>query len=714
MPVTIHTPAEARELLDSTFYDIALKRAHRRKAMVPLPGVDSPREMELKLGLLINEVLPAWAEDPLAFMEQNAWAPDPLEKYGDHKRLAGLTPGQAVPLALFDRQKQFVNLWWDAINSRDEVDILGEKSRQQAVTTMAIWLALHVWLFKPGTTGVISTYEDEYLDAGGKGQRDATSSFGRFRMFLDYFLWGFGPCFSATMPSLLKFNQHNAPRQPTSKRQHQAIGKWTAWLKNQTGMNESEDVTKKIVRPKWVVAQVEMFKGAEGNWVVGKLPGESIGRSLTPTYILFDELAHYNTKFGAGTDQDSYDATAPNSRVRIGWGTPPKGAGAGGSMLHRRIHVKPQKTDRVWRMHWIHNPVWMAGAAWICRECNHHNPLPMHPPPKFPEDEMQCGGCQELIRVRTRGTEAPSGGDITSPRYVSTCARMGDKRGIAAELEIDWGGAQGDSLFSTWDGAITRRRWEPSQCMVIDGFDPGNSLKNTGAWFSTLVDPVSQRIQLVGYWMATEPLSEYWIPFFKRWDAKRLERAKFLYGKHAARRFTDVFHYPPEAYEVLEAMQRYRVPVGEVEGDKYGSHRNAAYSAYDILHDYGVDVSWSYTDDREALVRSGVEWAARMEIHDSIADISPVDKSGILFPSAKQVFLTAKPREQSGQSAYKLDVDKKEPEHVHNGVDAFLYIVKRLMGTEIHANVSGEGSWGVDPFDMEEDVTYYGGDRSLG
>ena len=709
---TIHTPQQARELLDDTFYEMALKRAHWRKAAVPIPGIDSPKEVELKLGLLLHEVLPKWAEDPLMFLEQCAWAPDPLEKYADHTRLQGLAPKQAVPLFLFDRQKDFVKLWWEAISSREEYDIFGEKSRQQAVTTMAVWLSVHTWLFKSATTGVLSTYKDDYLDGGGKGSRDATSLFGRFRMFLDYFMWSFGPCFDSGVPSLLKFNQHEAPSKPTNKKAYQAINKWKAWMKNYTGMNESQDVTNKIVRPRWRVNQVDLFPGAEGNWVIGALPGESVARSLTPTYILFDELAHYNTEIAAGADKKSYGATAPNSRVRVGWGTPPEGGDAN-SLLYERIHLRPRKSDRVWRMHWIHNPVWMAGAAWICKECGHNNPLPMHPPPKFPVDEIQCQGCQTLMRVETRGTEAPSGGDITSPRYRTACDRMTSKRQVAAELEIDWGGAQGDALFSTWDGTISRKRFEPQQCMVLDGLDPGNSLKNTGAWFASIIDPMTQRIQLVAYWMSTEPLAEFWIPFLKRWDHKRLERARFTYGKHAGKRFVDVFDYPREAYRVLEILQEYRLPVGEVEGDKYGSHNNMSYSAYDVLRDYGVDVSWSYTQDREALVRAGIEWAARMEIHDQIADLQPVDKSGILFPSPKQVFLTARPRDQAGQSAYKLDVDKKEPEHVHNAVDGYLYIVKRLMGTEIHANVSGDGDWGVDPFDSGE-VTYYGGDRSLG
>ena len=717
-------PSDPQELLDSTFEDVAKERQNRRIKMVPIPGIDSKQEIELKLGLLIQEVLPMWAENPLKFLEHNGWAPDPLGRYADHRRLKGMAPPQAVPLILFDKQRELADLWWDAISSRSVVDIWGEKSRQQAATTEMIWLAFHAWLFLPACTGIFATYKDEYLDSGGKGQRDATSLFGRARLFLDYFLWGFGPCFGAEIPSRLKFNQHKAPHQPSrSAKAHWASAqKWRAWMKNKTGMEEAQDVTKKLVRPAWVVNRVNLFQEAEGNWIQGSIPGDAIGRSLSATYVLFDELAHYNKEVKADADRDSYSATAPNTRVRVGWGTPPKGGDAR-SLLYERIHVRPTKTGRIWRMHWIHNPVWMAGAAWICRRCQHHNPLPMHPPPAFPKDEMQCGGCQELIQVRTRGTEAPSGGDITSPRYVEMCERIGDKTGIAAELEIDWGGAQGDALFSPWDGNITARKMIPKRCMLVDGLDPGNSMKNTGAWFAALIDPQELRIQLVGYWMSIEPLAEFWLPFLKRWSPEALRRQKFVYGKHAGKRFVDVFHYPDEAFQMLDLLQNYHtgtlgkplpLPVGETEGDKYGSHNNMSYSAYDVLSDYGVHVNWSYTKDREALVRAGVEWSARLEIHDSIADICPSAPSGELFPSPKQVFLTAMPREQSGQSAYKLDVDKKTPPHVHNAVDAYLYIVKRLMGEEIHANVTEDGWDGVDPYGVETELEYYGGDGTLG
>ena len=721
---TIHIPSDPKELLDSTFYDVALERAHRRVAMVPLPGIDSAQEVELKLGLLIQEVLPAWAADPLKFLDHNAWAPDPLGAYGDQTRLAGLVPGQAVPLIVFDRQKDFVKLWWEAISGRDMVDIWGEKSRQQALTTIAIWLSLHSWLFTPATTGILATFKDDVLDAGGKGQRDATSLFGRFRMFLDYFFWGFGPCFDAALPSLLKFNQHQAPPPPASKAKAHwsAAVKWASWVKNETGMEEAQDKSKKLVRPKWVVSKASLFPGAEGNWVWGSIPGDAIGRSQSATYVLFDELAHYNKEVGKDADRDSYSATAANTRVRVGWGTPPKG-GDPRSLLYERIHVRPTKTGRIWRMHWTHNPVWMVGAQWVCRLCQHMNSAPMHPPPKWPTENKQCAGCQEDVVVRARGTESPSGGDYTSPRYVEMCERIGDKVGIAAELEIDWGGAQGDALFSTFDPTHRAvERWDPAGCLRIDGLDPGNSMKNTGAWFAALVNPQTLRVKLVGYWMSTEPLAEFWLPFLKRWGPDRLRRQRFTYGKFAGKRFIDEFFYPDEAMAMLEHMAGRdakghegppKFPMGEIQGDKYGSHNNMSYSAYDILHTYKVDVDWSYTKDREALVRSGIEWAARMEIDDAIADVSPPSKTGVLFPSPRQVFLTARPREQSGQSAYKLDVDKKEPEHVHNAVDAWLYIVKRIMETDVHASVSPEGDWGVDEHE-DVDIWHYGGDRSLG
>ncbi len=43
------------------------------------------------------------------------------------------------------------------------------KSRQVAATTILLWCALWAWLFRPATIGLLGTYKDEFIDAGGSG-----------------------------------------------------------------------------------------------------------------------------------------------------------------------------------------------------------------------------------------------------------------------------------------------------------------------------------------------------------------------------------------------------------------------------------------------------------------------------------------------------------------------------------------------------------------
>lgn len=638
-----------------------IERHNKRLDFIPHPS-DQQKTKQMKAGFFVHELLPTWANDPHKYIKFNGWAPDPVNRYGASAVPAGLSPKGMVPMILFDKHRELIAAWWDCLTERGSSDIFGEKSRQEMWTTLILWLVEHAWRFHSSFTALAGSYDNELIDKGGKGQRDATSLFGRLRLFIDCFVWAYPHA---------KFNAHLAP--------HPNAAKWkkAAWLRNATGMQEAEDISFKLSRPKWIVHGVEIFPGAEGNWIQGALPSDKFGRTYTATVALLDELYHYNKHLGAGKDREAYGASAASTKVRVGWGTPPRG-GAIGTYLYDQIHSSdPHPRKRIIRMHWTNNSVKMHGAAWLCRNCGHFNKVKIYPPPAWPSEIKQCEACAQMQNVRARGTEAKSGGDMTSDWYKDACARSPDKEAIAAELDIDHVGAASDVVFSNVDvNRIIVPRAHTNGWTTIHGYDPGYSEKNPAAWTMWRYSPALKRVRLVAYHQAANWPLPKWVPFLKCWSARQTQR---MVAGHAGYE-TDFsqFDYSPEELEILDRISQYST--GRIEADKYGSHRDAGNeSAYDVLENrYTLTVHYEYVTDDELLIQKVRDvWVPLLEIDPEIADYRPEAPAGH-YPSFLQALMTAKWAEGTGHREEKRIVSNKEPPHVKHFIDTLKYVVREL------------------------------------
>lgn len=642
------------------------RRAHERLAFFAPGGADY-------LVLKLHE----WQKDPVAFVRENAWVADPQRIFGVSP--SGFSPRGMIPLVITPKQEAMIRLWHDTLDSPSKCDSAIDKTRQGAVTSYFLWaVAVHGFLFRDSTTGLLGSYADDVIDKGGKGQRDPTSLFGRLRSFLDAFMWNF--LRPGTRHSLLAFSQ---PRLGRRRNKEDDIGL--------AGMPDWADISYKLTRPRWLLGDLELFPGAEGNWLQGARPGEDFGRSYSATWALLDEVDHYSKHIEAGADRKAWAATNQNVRCRFLIGTPNRG-GTGDSLLKEKVH--DASTPAVLKsMHfdWCDLPFYMLGAWWEC-VCGHANPVGPTETPGSGSMDRECGGC----RVRTGVTRFR----LRSPWLLDSLARMkGDKAGIAAEIMRDWAGTQGDRLFAPWNpDACIRPLVLPDRptLAMLDGFDPGTSALNPACWLSAVLDVKTMRLQIVGYWMASDTFVEYWVPFLKRWTPEQMRRMRPLYGKKSDNRtFAQAFDYPPDAIAMMERMSRredsaFVFPPGLVGGDKYGEHRHMAESPYERLRDYGIEPYEEYTTDREALVRQGVEWSARMTVDEAIRDVQPPGPMGP-FPSLRQVFSSARVRPNTGQAQFKYDVDKQDPANVSHAVDAWLYLC-RLLDEKVRsvATVTGD------------------------
>jgi hypothetical protein len=287
-----------------------------------------------------------------------------------------------------------------------------------------------------------------------------------------------------------------------------------------------------------------------------------------------------------------------------------------------------------------------------------------------------------------------------------------DKVGIAAEVQRDWGGVIGDRFFSPWQESTGIRPYiEPQKVIMLDGFDPGHSIENPASWWAAAFDMDRNRLQIVGYWMAADTFAEWWVPFFKRWHPRVLERATVISGKFAGATFKKAFEktqtpYSPDVLEMMERVSEFRLPM--VGGDKSGTHRYMTESPYDRLYDYNINVHQEYTSSREELCRKGREWSARTTIDDAIAEVTPMSPLGHPYPSPRAIFQGAKPKPYSGQGEYKMDVDKQEPRHVIQGADSYFYLVPLLDG-DIRARAQSGGEFQIDEYQRNDEPVYYGG-----
>jgi len=664
------------------------RRARLRHAITPLPSDDDTTKVEKTKLLYLH--LDAWAKDPVLFVKDNAWVPDRQKRFGADQIPPGLSPKGMMPFLMTEKQKAMILMWHAAIDAPNRCDTAVDKTRQFAATSLFLWsVALHGFLFRAQTTGLLGSYADDVIDKGGKGQRDDTSLFGRLRMFLDAFMWNFARPVGRHLVSHVAF----AP--PKRKR-----GKIAE--ENLAGMSDSEDVSYKLTRPRWFIEGIGVvFPSAEGNWLQGARPGDAFGRSYTATWALMDEAGHYPGYIKAGADVEAWAATSQNVRSRHLIGTPPRGGGAA-TKLYELVH--DTSTDRAFlkSMHadWCDLPFYMIGAWWECRACQHRNPLS---PKESPADGHIAKTCQ-LCKTENRLTRFT----ITSPWMEENKARYGnDKAGLAAEVLRDWANTYEERFFYTLPADPIAILPCPSQVQMYEGFDPGHSTTYPAAYLAVAFDPKEATPRVVGYYMASNTLIEWWVPFMKRWSIDQLNRMAIPRGMMAGkdgRLWREVFDYPDEALTMLRHLSKYPLARhGDIYGDTSGSKRMMTRSPYEILGDYGVTVSHRYTADRGHLVRKGVEWAARLEIAPEIADLKPVSPDGTVCPSVLEVFRTAKsvPVAQSER----VDVDAKDPKYVKNAADAWFYLCRGLPD-EVRAVVNPMGQWAIEEYAEEQPVIW--------
>lgn len=677
--------AETREKL----HELMVIECRRRRALYRSirPRGDDGIDKAAQRARLLVDVLQRWGSHPIEFIKDMGWAPDGQDNFGASRIPKGLSPRGMVPIIPFRVQTDLVNRFKGMLDRDGRSALVAVKSRQVAFTTILMWCALWGWLFRDNTQGILGSYGKEYIDSGGKGSRSAVSLFGRLRLFLDAMI--------ECLPHLA-FNAH------THGRQRRATSR-------EVGLSDSDDVAFMLTRPDWFVLKneqgkwVDLFPGAKGNWLKGALPSDEFGRSLTATYAMMDELGQYVAALGTNKDKAAWMASVNNVKCRLGWGTIPEKGGHGTYFYDLVEAVHPDDLGVVDRMkcHWSDVGFYMQGAEWICRHCEGRNPHPVHPGPGPFGEDRECAHCRRTVTVKYP--------DITSPWFRETCAIMRhDKVAIARELQMDWMAAQGDLLFSTIDAhRLVDRAEEKMSFITFEGMDPGWTAKNTGAWMRVRFDPRTQTPYLVGYWMSINPMPEYWLPLLKRWTPDQTRRMPLVYGRtvHArsskGQTFGAAFDYPDEFYEMLAYNAKY--PPGHLEGDRFGQNNLAGVTYYGVLSDYGVTVSTRKTKDREALVQDGVEWAGRLVVDENIATIRPPRPGSGHFPSAADIFLTAKPVNPGGQSEGKMDVDKMEPPYVHGGVDAWLYLVRGFAG-DVHALATPSGDWRVDGHQAARDV----------
>lgn len=673
-----------------------------RQGVVPLPN-DPPEVAGKKKDRLVV-LLHEWANDPVRFARDNAWVPDRQHIFGNAPD--GLSPRGMIPLLMTPKQEAIIRMWRATLDAEGKRDAAVDKTRQFAVTSYFLWcVALHGFLFGKAASGLLGSYSDDVIDKGGKGQRDDTSLFGRLRLFLDAFMWNFSYPRGRDRVSVLAFTRPRPVRKGRRKEDESGIA----------GMPESDDISYKLVRPRWFLeGHGELFPGGEGNWLQGALPGDGFGRSYSATWALMDEVDHYSHHIREGADRDAWGSTTQNVRCRFLIGTPYK-HGAANSLL-KEVCLRPDGPFlSVMHADWCDLPFYMLGASWECPRCRARNPLKATESPGAGTMEKECPSCGRAARL-SRFT-------IASPWLEEARARcLGDKAAEAAEIFRDWEGVRTDRFFAGFDAreAIRCKPLSASPIMY-DGFDPGHSSVYPAAFLAVALDRLTARPRVVGYWMASGTLIEWWVPFFKRWHPRVLERVHVQYGQKKGWPWRLAFEYGAEALEMLEALSEH-APAhvsGDLYGDTSGSKRMMVESPYEVLESYGVNVNHRYTADREALCAKGVTWAASLEVEPRIAMVRPPAPDGRRYPSVLDVFTGARTVKLS--QTERVDVDAKDPAFVKNAADAWFYLCRGLDDRTQRAVATGERDeegrpvWTVADMEaLRAGGDRYGGDLSLG
>lgn len=655
---------------------IKLEAIHRRElynSLIAWPQDPPAKQEENRRRLL--EILGVWSLDTVKFIKDNAWAPDPRDLFGASSIPPGYAPQGMVPVILYPTQREMIEKLDAAMAGDGQADVVIDACRQVIKTTGVVWAFLKYWLFRPSTYGVWTTYAKDLVDSGGKGQRDIKSLLGRFRLFLDAFMWNYSVHgYPDGWLSQVRFNQNvktgwsgkRGPKRGSVPKVHY----------ESPALTDSEDIAFKIARPKWLVHGVEVAPDAKGNLISGVVPGADAGRSFTGSYFYADEFQRYNDNFGEGTDRATWGATAVNFRVRVVTCTVPLGGGSGTEA--KRLCTEPPEGTIRHSTDWCDVPPYLANATWECPECSFWNGwLDVSKGPGEGQ-EIRCASCGAPHMV-TRF-------NLSSPWLRTAVKRSPDILHAHAEIYRNWSSAMGDRFFASWSAAekVQEIGRVPGE-VFVEGFNPGHSGEHPASWWLVSWDPAKRIPRLVGYWMASITHIEWWVPFMKRWTSEKLLKQTkggpdvLRFGKFAGERFIDVFRYDEDALKMLDRVAQYPLPE-ERHGDKYGTHKHMLESIYEVLQLWGIDIQSQYTSDRGALVRNGREWAARLVVDREIANARPKSAFGQSYPSPVMLLESARPKPYTGHGEYKLDVDSQEPKFVRIGCDPWFYLCRAFEG----------------------------------
>lgn len=579
------------------------------------------------------------SRDVVKWISDALWVPDEKGDYG----------GGCVPFVPYPKQVELLRFIDDLVSTHRRRDGMGLKSRQVGWTQIVLGWVDYAWRFRKGMSILLTSYEPEAVDMGGKYGRQPKHLFGKLRFMQDRLV--------EKLP-MLQFNQDVVQRYAVDK--------------TPSGLLKSEDSTNNLVRPKWVVHGQTLFDEARQNTINGDLPDDKTAKSRTYSIVFFDEIGEYKP----GVDFGAWASAAPCCRHIFGFGTIPEDARE--DCLLWKGTQSPEATMTPFHFHWSEVPVYMEDAYFVCKEssCLKEIEWP-YATPGEKAIRVRCPVCSTTQVITQR--------DIRSPWFDDECAGAchNDPIKIGRYYQMDWGASAGDAIFYTFDRdqAVCHRDhvvgWIPMQ-----GFDPGRNKRNPAAWMLTMFDPDTFRQRIVAWWMKHGVPIEWWYPFMAGISWDQLMKVKVISGPHVGKMWLEAHSYTPEERVMIERASCY--PRGIVYGDRYGeASAGGAEAPYSVLRRYGLEIR-----TRGVPLKRGGKWGliqkARdlyvplLEIEPDVADYQPRDQ-GELYPSIVSCFAKARQGDtETGKGEPTGDFDKRTPRHVSHPLDAYCMIVLSL------------------------------------
>lgn len=587
-----------------------------------------------------------WAADVTVFAEEAAWVPDEHGDFG----------GGAAPFKPYKRQADLLRLLdWLVEQQPDEGvqrrrDAMAKKSRQVGFTASILIWVWHAWLFRPGFSILLTSYEEEAVDKGGKLARIAEHLFGKLRKMQDELL---------SRCPFLKFNLTDR------------LSKWERYDMSPTGALKGEDIKNLLTRPLWIVHGEEVFKEARNNTIKGDLPDDATGKSRSYSVALFDEIGEYR----AGEDEAAWNSCSPCCRHIFGWGTIPKDARED-SLLFKGTERPGASTTPFW-FHWSSIPVYMEGAYFVCRndKCARQIEWP-YASPGTRHVAVSCPCCNTRQSISER--------ELRSPWFDDMCSTFnGDPVSIARYLQGDWESSVGDAVFYTFSPAksiVPREQremigWEPRH-----GFDPGSNKRSPAAWIFSMFDPETHVLRFEGYWMKHGKPIEWWVPFVAQIPYRTLHQMKVLAGAHVGRMWLEVHQYSELERKIMDHVATF--PRGPVRGDAYGNNdHGGAGAAYEVWKRHGVEIhAPRYAHKKRGKTKWDIVeklrdlYMPKLEIAPILANMNPVDGAERYPALASALSKVRQADTETGLGEPKADFDKRVPKHASHPADAAVSI----------------------------------------